>query len=145
MKFGHLKEYNTRNIFLEKSYTKCGGKLFRGPFLKNQNWVYLWISNLKSYIAFFILCEVEAYRYILKLSCEDHLLLPHIKHFEERKRGLELVSLSHFLHDFWRKVFHIIFHLLINHSLVAFTSWDIGRYMYRSCWLTRLRRHKFWN
>ena len=24
MKFGQLKEYNTRNIFLEKSYTKCG-------------------------------------------------------------------------------------------------------------------------
>ena len=25
MKFGLLIEYNTRNIFLEKSYTKCGG------------------------------------------------------------------------------------------------------------------------
>ena len=26
MKFGQLMEYNMRNIFLEKSYTKCGGK-----------------------------------------------------------------------------------------------------------------------
>ena len=26
MKFGHLIEYNMRNIFLEKSYTKCGGE-----------------------------------------------------------------------------------------------------------------------
>ena len=25
MKFGRLIEYNMRNIFLEKSYTKCGG------------------------------------------------------------------------------------------------------------------------
>ena len=25
MKFGQLIEYNLRNIFLEKSYTKCGG------------------------------------------------------------------------------------------------------------------------
>ena len=26
MKFGELIEYNMRNIFLEKSYTKCGGE-----------------------------------------------------------------------------------------------------------------------
>ena len=33
MKLGQLIEYNKRNFFLEKSYTKCGGD----PFLKNQN------------------------------------------------------------------------------------------------------------
>ena len=27
MKSGHLIEYNMTNIFLEKPYTKCGGKL----------------------------------------------------------------------------------------------------------------------
>ena len=37
MKFGQLIEYNMRNIFLEKSYTKCGGETFPDPFLKNQN------------------------------------------------------------------------------------------------------------
>ena len=50
MKFGQLIAYNIRNIFLEKSYTKCGRetisrnhtqsvveKLFLDPFLKNQN------------------------------------------------------------------------------------------------------------
>ena len=26
MKLGQLIEYNMRNIFLEKSYTKCGGE-----------------------------------------------------------------------------------------------------------------------
>ena len=26
MKFGQLIEYNIRNIFYEKSYTKCGGE-----------------------------------------------------------------------------------------------------------------------
>ena len=34
---GQLLKYNFRNIFLEKSCTKCGGKLFPDPFLKNQN------------------------------------------------------------------------------------------------------------
>ena len=33
-KFGQLIEYNMRNIFLEKSYTKCGGKTIRRSFSK---------------------------------------------------------------------------------------------------------------
>ena len=32
MKFGQLKEYSKRNIFLEKSYTKCGGEGSPRPF-----------------------------------------------------------------------------------------------------------------
>ena len=35
--FGQLIEYNTRNIFLEKSYTKCGGETIPRIFSKNQN------------------------------------------------------------------------------------------------------------
>ena len=31
MKFGQLIEYNIRNIFFEKSYTKCGGKTSPRP------------------------------------------------------------------------------------------------------------------
>ena len=34
MKFGQLTEYNMRNIFLEKSYTKCGGETIPGAFSK---------------------------------------------------------------------------------------------------------------
>ena len=34
MKFGQLIEYNIRNIFLEKSYTKCGGEIIPRPFSK---------------------------------------------------------------------------------------------------------------
>ena len=29
MKFGQLIEYNMKNIFLEKSYIKCGGDFFK--------------------------------------------------------------------------------------------------------------------
>ena len=32
MKFGQLMEYNMRNIFLEKSYTECGGETSPRPF-----------------------------------------------------------------------------------------------------------------
>ena len=38
MKSGQLIKYDMRNIFLEKSYTKCGGETSATyPFLKNQN------------------------------------------------------------------------------------------------------------
>ena len=34
MKSGHLIEYNTRNIFLEKSYIKCGAEIIPRVFSK---------------------------------------------------------------------------------------------------------------
>ena len=34
MKFGQLMEYNMKNIFLEKLYTKCGGETILRLFYK---------------------------------------------------------------------------------------------------------------
>ena len=34
MNFGQLIEYNLRNIFLEKSYRKCGGETIPRTFFK---------------------------------------------------------------------------------------------------------------
>ena len=34
MILSQLVKYNIRNVFLEKSYTKCGGKRFPRPFSK---------------------------------------------------------------------------------------------------------------
>ena len=34
MKFGQLIEYNMGNIFVEKSYTKCGGETLPNRFSK---------------------------------------------------------------------------------------------------------------
>ena len=46
MKFGQLIEYNMRNTFLQKWYTKWGGE---DPFTKIQKWAYFWINDLKCY------------------------------------------------------------------------------------------------
>ena len=35
--FGQLIGYNMRNIFLKKSYSKCGEEASPGPFHKNRN------------------------------------------------------------------------------------------------------------
>ena len=40
MKFGQLMEYNMGNIFLEKSYTKCGGNHSQTLFKFKQIWAY---------------------------------------------------------------------------------------------------------
>ena len=65
----------------------------------------------------------------------DHLTAPHIKLFEKIKRGPELVSLPHFLYNFWRKIFLMVYSItcLVStkfHCLVAFTLWDIGQYVH---------------
>ena len=48
-----LVEYNLKNNFPEKSYTKCDGETIARPLSKkNQNWAYLWINILKFYMFF---------------------------------------------------------------------------------------------
>ena len=37
MKFGQLIEYNMRNIFVEKPYTKCAGETISRPLSKKSN------------------------------------------------------------------------------------------------------------
>ena len=66
MKFDQLIEYNMKNVFLEKSYKKCGGYTIPRSFPKKSN-----LSNVSNvFLQFvFIVYQVEDYRNILKLSC----------------------------------------------------------------------------
>ena len=47
MTFGQLIEYNMRNIFVEKSYTKCAGETIPRPLSKKSKLRYLWINSVK--------------------------------------------------------------------------------------------------
>ena len=73
----------------------------------------------------FIACRVKDYRNLLKLICRP-VALTSYKAFEKKttKRGLEPVSLSHFLNYFLRKVFILLYSINLTtfHCLVAFTS-----------------------
>ena len=57
-----------------------------------------------------MLYQVDGYRIIVKIS----LLLPHIKLFENKHRGLELVSLI--LHNFEEKFFfcYVLYQIAFN-------------------------------
>ena len=54
MKFDQLIEYNMRNVFLEK-WNPTLQKLVPDPFLKNQNWGYLWDLKSKVLQSLFLL------------------------------------------------------------------------------------------
>ena len=106
MKFGPLIKYNTSNIFLDKSYTKCDRETISR---QNQNWVYLWINSLK-------FCEICFYYMLIwgiskcsetNLQTTCFYLIQ--RFFLKKKRHLELASLHHFLHGFLRKIFLLLY------------------------------------
>ena len=63
IRFVQLIEYKMRNIFLEKSYTKCDKETILR--FKNQYWAYLWINSLKFYTTcFYFMPSWELSKYI---------------------------------------------------------------------------------
>ena len=52
--------------------------------------------------AFLLYCKLRTIETYWNYAA-DHLLLLHIRLFSKTKSSLELVSLPHFVHDFWRK------------------------------------------
>ena len=57
----------------------------------------------------FIVCQAECYQNILKLINKQRAFTSCKAFFKKIKGDLELVSLPHFLHDFWRKLFLLLF------------------------------------
>ena len=61
-------------------------------------------STVSSFMQFaFIICPIPRLTKTYWIQGVSHLVLFHIK--KTTKRGLELVSLPHFPHDCWRKIF----------------------------------------
>ena len=136
-----------RNIFLIFShYTKCVLETsFRTSFWKTKI-EHISESIVLSFIQFvFIICQVEGDWNVLKRNCKPLALTSYIKLFYKIKRCLELLSLPHFVHDFWRKIFVTLYSISWPNFIAWFPSWDIGQNLYCNCLLTRLWRHKFWN
>ena len=95
MKFILLIEYKMRNIFLEKSSPNS--------FYKNQNWAYCWINILKCYkFCFYDMPKLSSKCPSVKILTTCFYLT---WTFLKNKGMSGLFYLSHFLHDFWRKIF----------------------------------------
>ena len=69
MEFGHLIEYNMRNIFHEKSYIKNGRKTIPLTFSKKSKLsIFLYQQSEVLYSLYLLHVQVESYHNILKLS-----------------------------------------------------------------------------
>ena len=124
MKLGQLIEYNMRNIFPEKSYTKYGGQ----DFPKNQSWAYLWIKVLYSLSLLYAkLRTIEIY---WNQAVWSGTSLPASFSAWFLKKNISLV---------------IFYCLMKFHCLVVFTSCSNGQNAYWNCFLARFWCHRFWS
>ena len=94
---------NTRYVCYIRHNQLSGNKwkLIPDPFLKNENWGYLWINSIIFYcirswgLSKYTETKLQTTCLYLKLSFS--------------KKGLELVFLLCFLNNFWRKIFFFIY------------------------------------
>ena len=84
MKFGQLIEYNMKNIFLEKSYTKCGGEIIPRRFSKSKLGVSLDEYSKVLYSLSLLYAKLKDSCNILKLSCRPLAFTSH-KAFKKEK------------------------------------------------------------
>ena len=106
--------------FSLKSHTKCGGETIPRHFPK-----------------FSCFCCIPCWGLlnIFKISCRPFAFT-----------SFKVFFPASFSAWFLKKYFLVIVCQLTKfHCLVAFTSWDIGQYVYCTSLLTRLPCHKFWN
>ena len=91
-----------------------------------------------------IICQVEDYRNILKLSYRPLAFTSYKVFLKNKKRSwisLPVLFSALFLE---KNISIVIFCYLTKfHCLVPFTCWNIGPYMYCNCLLTRLWRLYF--
>ena len=123
-------------------------KPFPGPFLKNQNFAYLWINKVKLYIFCFNclpswgLSKVR----LSKLSCIPFAFISSKAFLKNEKRFATSLHASFSAWFLKKHISVVIFYYLTKFQcLVAFPSWDIGQYVYCNCLLTRVWRQKLWN
>ena len=67
-----------------------------------------------------------------------------ILNFDFIDKGLGIVTPAHFVFDFSPKMLLMLYSINWP-NFIAFTSWDIGQYVYCNCLSTSLWRYGFWN
>ena len=104
MKFGQLIEYNMRNIFLEKSYTKYDTETLPRSFSKN--------AKLSTYLdRYSKVLYIEDYQKWLKLSCRPFAFISY-KAFLKNKKRSETSLCIIFCMNLRRKIFLLLYSII---------------------------------
>ena len=128
-----LTKYNMTYIFLKKSYTKCSGETIPKLFFKKSK-----LNKFQSNILYFLflLWPSRGLLKYIKLRCTP-LILPLLEVFWNTKRRLELVFLSQFSHDFWRKIFPMF---ILSTKQISLPDW---LYVLQ-CWAIMYSNYLLW-
>ena len=143
MKFGHLIEYNQRNVFLQKLCRKWGKKQVPDLFSFLKQALYeVKASGLQS--SFNVFWYPSTW-YAAKTNLR--LLIQKYAQFRFFRKGYGDSFYTIFCAWFFKKNgSHLVFYRLTQfHCLIAFTSWDIGQYLCCDCLLHKLWCQRFWN
>ena len=142
IKFDQLTEHNTKNNFLETTYTNCGGNTIPKTFSKNQNRASLWINSLNFYAICFH-CMSSWGLSKQKLSCKPRAFTSCKAFVKYKKRpGTSLpASISAWPLNWPNFIVRLpLLPVILSNVCIVIMC------MYCVCVLfPRLRRHKFWN
>ena len=95
--------------------------------------------------------QVVGYPNIMKISCRSFAFTSYLEiylaYFRKQKEFWNYLSLPHFAHIFWRKIFFLLCSINWPNLIVWLPLLcEILGYMYNcNCFLTRLGHHEFWN
>ena len=138
MKFGQVIEYNSRNMFLQLSFRKWGSETSSRPFLVLKIFIWgksKWSAGYFQSLSIFLNLANHKNKICKTLENWSRDML----NFSVVENGLWIVSLPHFVYDFLRNVFFMLYSINWQ-NFIAFL-----RYWYCNCLLTSLWRHRFWN
>ena len=134
MKFGQLIEYNIRDVFLEKPYTKSGGKTIPRSFSKKSKWACLWINSLKFYTLWFCCILSWGLSKDIETKLQTKLAFTSYKSvLKNKKRSRTRFSCYIILTD----------HISLSACFYFVTNWAVC--VLQFFLFPRLWRHKIWN
>ena len=120
--------------------------LFPDPFLKSQNWAYLWINSLRFAQFVSIACPSQGLSKTLKLSFRLLAFASYIASLKNKKWPGTSIVASFFAWVLKETISLVAFCQLTKFKcLVVFTSWNVRQYVLCNFLFPRLLRHKFWN
>ena len=95
-------------FFLKNRIQNAVNILFPDSFLKKQDWAYLWINSLTFYtVCFYCMPSWGLWKHTETKLQTTYFYLN--KAFWKNKKRSGTSSLSHFQHDFWRKIFLLLY------------------------------------
>ena len=146
MKFDKLIEYNMNITSFKYCEENEVGRVVLDLFFFFRKALYVVKANVQRLSFNMFLCSPWTYNKNKLYNCSDFWSRDKLD-FDFFRKSPETSFWTTFCVWFFKEnVSNVIFyHLTRFHCLIAFSSWDIGQYVYWNYLLLSLWRHKFWN